>query len=272
MATNQTVLIDLDEIVKEKFGEGKVPRFLIRWIKKFIHQDFLNDYFRQGDVGVDFARGALNYLDARLTVEGLDKIPADGRYTFVGNHPLGGIDALGVIASIGEKFNGNIGFLANDFLMALKQLAEYNIPVNNTRGGGQSSDLPNQVNEAFRSDRQMILFPAGVCSRKVDGVIQDLPWKKTFITKSRMSERDVVPMWFSGHNSKRFYRLDRLSKLLKLKFNPATIALPDELYKGQHKDYTLVFGDPIPWQTFTKDRKDVEWAAWVREKVYELKK
>lgn len=270
MPTNRSVLIDLDEVIRRKFGANKLPRFAVSWLKKFIHQDYLNEYLRRGTVGIDFATGALEYFHATVTVEGLEDLPKDGRFTFAGNHPLGGIDALGVVSAIGSHFDGKIAFLANDFLMAFKQLDEYNIPVNKT--GGQSSSLPKRLDEAFASDRQIIVFPAGLCSRRIDGIVQDLPWKKTFITKSRASQRDVVPMWFSGENSKRFYRLDRLCKMLKIKFNLAMLTLPDEMYKGRNKSYRLVFGKPIPWQTFTKQKKDAEWAAWVRDKVYELKK
>ena len=270
MPANRSVLIDLDKVIESKFGPNKLPKFVVGWLKKFIHQDYLNEYLRRGDVGIDFARGALAYFEAPVSVEGLENIPKDGRFTFAGNHPLGGIDALGVVAAVGGHFDGNIAFLANDFLMAFKQLDEYNIPVNKT--GGQSAELPKRLDEAFRSDRQIIVFPAGLCSRKIDGVVQDLPWKKTFITKSRQSGRAVVPMWFSGQNSPRFYRLDKLCKMLGIKFNLAMLTLPDEMYKGQHKSYRLIFGKPIPAETFTADKKDAEWAAWVREKVYELKK
>jgi len=270
MAKNESMILDLDQVLEERFGKGKVPQFVVNWFKKFIHQDFMNEVFRQGKLGVDFCRCAVDYYDAHVTVEGLENIPDQGRFTFAGNHPLGGIDALSVIAEVGEKFNGNIVVPANDILMAVKPIAEYTIPVN--KFGGQSAALIGQINDAFNSDRQVIIFPAGSCSRKIDGVIQDLPWRKTFITKSRMSHRDVIPVWFSGHNSKRFYRIDWLQKRLGLKMNLAMLTLPDEMYKCRHKSYTLVFGKPIPWQTFTPEKRDNEWAAWVREKVYELKK
>ena len=270
MPGNETVLIDLDAIVKSRFGAKKVPQFLLNWLKKFIHQDHLNGFLRKGYLGVEFAEQSLVYYDASITVEGLDEIPVDGRYTFAGNHPLGGIDALSVIAKVGRKFDGNIMVPANDFLMAIKPIAEYTIPVN--KMGGQSSALVGLINEAFNSDRQVIIFPAGLCSRKIDGIVQDLPWKKTFITKSRMSQRDIVPVWFSGQNSRRFYFLDKLRNLLHLKLNIAMLTLPDELHKCQHKSYRLVFGKPIPWQTFTSEKRDAEWAAWVRQKVYELKR
>ena len=269
MPVNETVTLDLDAIVKNRFGDKKIPKPVLGWLKKFIHQDHMNGYLQQGWLGVDFAEQALVYYDIHLTVKGLDDIPTDGRYTFAGNHPLGGIDALSVIGQVGRKFDGNIVIPANDLLMAIKPIAAYTVPVN--KFGGQSADLVGKINEAFLSDRQVIIFPAGLCSRKIDGVVQDLPWKKTFITKSRMSQRDVVPVWFSGENSKRFYRIDKLRNLLKLKLNIAMLTLPDELHKTQHKSYTLIFGKPIPWQTFTAEKRDAEWAAWVRDKVYELK-
>ncbi|MBQ9548541.1 MAG: 1-acyl-sn-glycerol-3-phosphate acyltransferase [Bacteroidales bacterium] len=270
MPVNETTRIDLDDIVRSRFGAGKVPQFLLNALKRFIHQDHLNGYLEKGYLGVEFAEKLLDYYDVHLTVEGLENLPETGRYTFAGNHPLGGIDAMSVIGTVGRRYDGNIVVPANDFLMAIKPIAEYTIPVN--KMGGQSAALSGLINEAFQSDRQVIIFPAGLCSRKIDGVVQDLPWKKTFITKSRLSQRDVIPVWFSGCNSKRFYRLDRLRNLLKLKLNIAMLTLPDELYKCQHKSYKLVFGKPIPWQTFTTDKRDVEWAAWVRDKVYELKK
>ena len=270
MAVNETVQLDLDQIVNSRFGEKKIPRFVLGWLKKFIHQDHLNGFLKKGYLGVEFAEQSLVYYDADVKVEGLENIPEEGRFTFAGNHPLGGIDALSVIAKVGRKYNGNIVVPANDFLMAVKPIAEYTIPVN--KMGGQSAGLAGLINDAFNSDRQVIIFPAGLCSRRIDGKIQDPPWKKTFITKSRMSRRDIVPVWFSGRNSRRFYFLDKLQKMLHLKLNIAMLTLPDELFRSQHKSYRLVFGKPIPWQTFTPEKRDSEWAAWVREKVYELEK
>ena len=268
MPVNETVTLDLDAIVKQRFGDKKIPKPVLNWLKKFIHQDHLNGYLKQGWLGVEFAEQALVYYDIHLTVKGLENIPKDGRYTFASNHPLGGIDALSVIGQVGRKFDGRIVIPANDLLMAIKPIAEYTVPVNKL--GGQSADLVRMINEAFDSDRQVIIFPAGLCSRKIDGVVQDLPWKKTFITKSRHAHRDIVPVWFSGENSRRFYCIDKLRNLLKLKLNIAMLTLPDELYKTQHKSYTLVFGKPIPWQTFDKSKTPAEWAQFVKDKVYSL--
>jgi len=267
-AVNQTVLVDVDGIIAGRAGKRHYPAFVVRWIKSFVHQDFLNGYFRQGKLGIEFAEGALEYLRARVSVSGMENIPAEGRHTFVCNHPLGGIDALAVIALIGRAYDGSIRFSANDFLMNVKQLAEYMIPVN--KMGGQAASLIGQIDEAFASEHQIIWFPAGKCSRLIEGKVQDTPWRKTFISKSRQSGRDIVPMWFSGQNSNRFYRLDRLCTKLKIKTNLAMFCLPDELYRGQDKDYNLVVGKPIPIETFTPDKRDAEWAEEVRRRVYSL--
>ena len=165
----------------------------------------------------------------------------------------------------GEK---GIRLLVNDFLMALKGIQPLCIPVNKT--GAQARDLPQKVAEIYNSEANVVIFPAGLCSRKIDGKIQDLPWSKNFIKMSRQTERYVVPIHFIGQNSKRFYNVANLCKKLKLKFNFAMIFLPDELYRAQHGSYKVVFGDPIPAETFDKSRTDQQWAAWVREKVYQL--
>jgi hypothetical protein len=81
----------------------------------------------------------------------------------------------------------------------------------------------------------------------------------------------VIPVHFSGHNSDRFYNIARLCKKFNLKFNFAMLYLVDEMYKNVGKKFTVSFGEPIPWQTFTdKSKSHAEWAQWVQNKVYEL--
>ena len=73
------------------------------------------------------------------------------------------------------------------------------IPINKT--GSQSRDFPKMVEAGFASDNHIIMFPAGLCSRRQGGEIKDLEWKKTFVTKSIETHRDVVPLHFEGRNS-----------------------------------------------------------------------
>ena len=270
MPVNETVRLDLDEIVKSRFGEKKIPQFVLNWLKRFIHQDHLNGYLEKGYLGVEFAEKSLDYYDVHLTVEGLENVPDEGRFTFAGNHPLGGIDAMSLIGTVGRKYNGNIVIPANDFLMAIKPIAEYTLPVN--KMGGQSAELIGMINDAFNSDRQVIIYPAGLCSRKIDGIVQDLPWKKTFITKSVEHQRDIVPMHFYGRNSWRFDFWDWVGEVtgVNKKFPLAMAFLVDEMYRAQGKTYRVVIGKPIPWQTFDDSKKPIEWAAWMKDYVEKL--
>ena len=208
-----------------------------------------------------------------MDVKGLDELPSNegGRYfTIVSNHPLGGEDGVALGKLICHKYDSQMLYLVNDVLMNLKGLAPLCIPINKT--GAQSRNFPKMVETAFQSEKNMLMFPAGLCSRKRDdGTIRDLPWKKTFISKSIEYHRDVIPVHFSGHNSERFYNVARWCKRLNLKVNLAMLLLVDEMYKNVGKHFTVTFGQPIPWQTFTdKSKTPAEWAQWVQDRVYEL--
>ena len=182
--------------------------------------------------------------------------------------PLGGADGVVLGAVIGRHYDERICYLANELLMNLEGIAPLFVPINKT--GRQGREVPKMVEAAFAGDKHLIMFPAGLCSRKIDGVIQDVPWSKTFISKSVEHQRDIVPIHFGGRNSDFFYRLANISKRLGIKFNIAMLYLVDELFKAQHNTFTVRIGKPIPWQTFTKDKTPQQWAAEVRETVYQL--
>lgn len=259
--------VDIEKMFASKGGH--IPKFAVSWLKKFFHLDFINSYLVQGREGVDFCTGTLEYLDVKLDVRGLENVPADGTlYTFVSNHPLGGIDGVALGSIVGRQFGGKVRYLVNDLLMNIKGLAPICVPVNKL--GGQARNLPQLINEAFHSDNHMILFPAGLCSRRIDGKIQDLPWGKAFINKSVETQRAVVPVHFVANNSKRFYRIAAWCKRIGLKFNLAMAFLPDEMYRGRHGTFTVIFGKPINYTTFDKSRTPYGWAQWVREEVYKL--
>ena len=250
-----------------------VPRFAVNWLKHIIHQDEVNRFLWESRhlTGTEWLTECVHYLDMTLQIEGEENFPAkdDGRlYTFVSNHPLGGADGVALGSIIGRHYDGNFRYLVNDLLMNLPGLAPVSIPINKT--GKQSRDFPAMVEAGFSSTHHMLMFPAGLCSRKTDGQIHDLPWKKTFITKSVESHRDVVPIHFSGQNSEKFYRIANICKRLNLKFNVAMLFLVDEMYKNVGKTFRVAIGKPIPWQTFDKSKTPMEWAKFVQDTVYEL--
>lgn len=267
--------IDLDKVLADKMGARAkyVPGLLKSWLKKIIHQDEVNDFLWESrdKTGVEWLDACVKYLDMTLVVEGSENLPSkdDGRlYTFVSNHPLGGIDGVALGSIIGRHYDGNFRYLVNDLLMNLPGLAPLCIPINKT--GRQSRNFPAMVEAGFKSDHHMLMFPAGLCSRMTNGVIRDIPWKKTFISKSVEAQRDVVPIHFSGQNSNFFYKLANFCKRAGIKFNIAMLFLVDEMYKNVHGKFTVTIGKPIPWQTFDKSKSPAAWAQWVQDKVYEL--
>lgn len=272
MADNSIFLIDIDKIIREKAGKkaGRIPRFVVSYLKHIVHQEELNGFLRDNSdkVGVPFLEACMKFLDAKLDVHGLENLPEEGLCTFVSNHPLGGQDGVALGYLLGKHYDGKVKYLVNDLLMNLHGLAPLCIPINKT--GSQSRDFPRMVEEGFRSDSHIIMFPAGLCSRRQKGVIQDLAWKKTFISKSVETQRNVVPIHFEGRNSAFFYNLANLCKMVGLHFNVAMLYLADEMLKNRHKTFRVTIGKPIPWQTFDRSKSPAEWAAYVRDIVYKL--
>ena len=267
--------IDIDEIVRGKAGAKArfVPRFVLSWLKRIIHQDEVNEFILgEGDKqGMPWLDDCMEYLGTTLNVKGLENLPddSDGRlFTFVSNHPLGGPDGVALGHLLGHRYGGRIKYLVNDLLMNLHGLAPFFVPINKT--GKQSRNFPQLVEAAFGSPNHIIMFPAGLCSRRIGGQIHDLPWQKTFITKSVETQRDIVPIRFDGRNSDFFYRIANVGKRLGLKFNIAMLYLVDELYKNRGKTFDVTIGKPIPYSTFDKSRKPQEWAAYVEDIVYKL--
>ena len=275
MGNNTFFKIDIDQILDNKAGSKArfVPGFVRTWLKGIAHQDEVNGFLESAGnkQGVPWLDAVMEFLDVTLDIHGMENLPADAdgkRFTFVSIHPLGGPDGIAIGQVLGHRYDGRIRYLVNDLLMNLHGLAPLCVPINKT--GKQSRDFPRLVEAAFGSDNHIIMFPAGLCSRRQQGVIRDLPWNKTFVTKSVETQRDVVPIYFSGRNSDRFYNLANFGKRLGLKFNIAMLYLADETFKNRHKTFSLHIGKPIPWQTFDRSRKPAEWAAWVQEQVYQL--
>jgi 1-acyl-sn-glycerol-3-phosphate acyltransferase len=272
MTDEKQELIDLDRVVREKNPAlyGKIPRCCLSYLKKKIHQDELNDILIKysNREGVDFMESVVEYFGLDVRVNGLDNIERSGRYVFASNHPLGGLDGICLSAVIGKKFDKKIKYLVNDLLLHIRNLRPIFVPVN--KYGQQSKKAAEAIHEAFLSDDQIITFPAGLCSRRTNGKICDLNWKKNFIQKAVETERDIVPVYFDACNSNFFYRFANIRKRLGIKFNIELVLLPDEMFRNKNKTFTVTFGEPVPFQAFDKSKTTAEWAKYVKNKVYAL--
>ena len=127
--------IDIDRLLRSKLGDKAryVPRFLVNWLKKLIWEDRINEFLWESrdEVGVPWLKHGLRYLGNEIVVDGWENLPdaTDGmRFTFVSNHPLGGIDGIAIGTVLGDKYGENFKYLVNDLLMNLPGLAPLCIP------------------------------------------------------------------------------------------------------------------------------------------------
>lgn len=263
--------IDIDKIVGERATKRKVPKLVVNYLKKIAHQDEMNGFLSRNPEIKDFefVGAALKFLDMTMEVEGKENLPAaDGTYTFVSNHPLGGLDGLAIGYVLAQAYNGRVRYLSNDLLSNIDQMKGLFIPVNKV--GNQGKANAEMMRGFYESNNHLMTFPAGMCSRKVNGKITDMEWKKHFVAKAVEYHRDVVPIYFEGKNSRFFYNLANLRKFLKIKFNIEMMYLADEMFKQRGKHFKIKIGKPIPWQTFDKTKSYQEWAQWVKEIVYKM--
>lgn len=271
MSDNRTdYLLDINKVLGPKLVK-KLPRFAINFLKRRIHQDEINECIMKAEhyKGVGFFDEALNHLNITFKIRGEENLDLSKRYLFVCNHPLGGPEAL-IIGSVFRRLYGD-GFMVpvNHILANLKPLREFFVPVK-VYSSRQSRELGDQIAEMFKSDRQVLVFPAGLCARKIKGKVTEMPWKKMFVTQAKRYERDVVPMHISGFNSKKFFFFTKLSMLLKLKFNIGMLFLVDELFKKSGEEFIITIGKPVPYTTFDKSRTDIQWAAEIQNQVKKL--
>lgn len=264
--------IDIEKILSSKKPTlaRTIPRFIVNYLKKIVHQEELNDFLKKwGHLkNAELIEAGLRHFEIKYKVFGTENIPEKGRFIFVSNHPLGGLDGLVFIYELSKRFP-DIKFPVNDILTNIENLSGIFIPVN--KHGSQGKNAARMMEEAYASDSQILYFPAGLCSRKNKGIIKDLQWHKSFISKAIQHKRDIVPAYFSGRNSDFFYNLSNVRKFLGIKVNIEMLYLADEMFRQKGKEIQLIFGKSIPRETFDKTKSALEWADWIKTETYNLK-
>jgi putative hemolysin len=165
---------------------------------------------------------------------------------------------------------GSSRSISNDFLMEVTPLKDWFVPINKV--GSQSRESINRLEQLYLSKDQILIFPAGLCSRKIKGKITDLKWQKHFIQKAVQFKIDVIPFFFEGKNSNFFYNLAKIRKFFRIKLNIEMMFLVDEMFKHQNKTFKIYFGRPIPYSTFDQTKKPIEWADEVKRITYQIPK
>lgn len=262
--------VDIEAAFKAH-SKMQLPKFALNYLKKIVHEKEINTFIQTTEhpEGKYFFKASLDFFNITYEVKGAENISNDKPLIFTGNHPLGGPEALIIGAYFVERFDDAFLVPVNSILAYLKPLRDFFVPVN-AIGGRQSREIGNRMSSMFESEKQILVYPAGVCAKKEQGKIVEQPWKKMFVSKARTYQRDVVPVHCTGQNSWWYYFMSKLSKFLGLKVNLGMLYLADELFKQRDKKFTLTFGEPIAWDSFDKRKTDIQWAADVREKTMAL--
>lgn len=263
--------IDIEKIIKSQKSKvlRALPKFLVNYIKRIVHQDEINAVLRKHHekTGVEFIDAVLEDFKISYSVKNTENIPTGKRYIFAANHPLGGFDGLTLISAV-EHHIGPSQAVINNLLMNLPNLRPLFVGVN-TQGISSKSEV-KQLEKALLSDYQIIMFPAGFVSRRRKGKIRDLEWKKTFVNKAVASQRDIVPVHITGRLSKFFYNLENTRTFFGIKTNIEMFYLADETMKQRNEVLDITFGKPISYKTFNKRCRQKEWAQKVWAVVYAL--
>jgi putative hemolysin len=263
--------IQIDEIFKTKNpGLYKwLPGIVLRYIKNVVHENDINAIMaKNGHLqGLDFVNALIDEFGVEVVLKGEENIPLDRPVIFASNHPLGGLDGIAFMYALG-KYRSDIRFLVNDLLTNIKNFEPMFIPVN--KHGANSREVTRLIEDTYAGEHAVLVFPAGLVSRKQPQGIMDLEWHKSFIRKSKKYNKDVVPVFIEGKNSEFFYNLAKFRKKLGVKANIEMFYLPDEMFSQRGKKVTIHIGKPISYQYFDQSKSEKEWADEVKRQVYQL--
>ncbi len=248
------IRIDLEAVLRAKMRR-RLPRFVVRWLEQVICQKQLNDMLEYAYPrrGADFCRAVMEHLDISLRIVDEQLLPsaANRRVTIISNHPLGGLDGMALIDYVAHRYGCEPLFVVNDLLMAVEPLSDVFVPIN--KHGSQSRRAALALEDAMAGERPVLVFPAGLCSRKIGGKITDLPWNKMFVQKSRQYGRTIIPLHFQAENSTKFYRTATWRKRLHIPFNIEMALLPGEVFRSKGKTFSIICGSPVEPSTLPTD-------------------
>ncbi|MBW3466660.1 1-acyl-sn-glycerol-3-phosphate acyltransferase [Arthrospiribacter ruber] len=263
--------IDIENVLKDKNpGLHKwMPGFVLSYLKRIVHEKDINQVMANiGHLqGMDFVNALVDEFGVEVTLTGEENIPLDRSVIFASNHPLGGMDGIAFMYALG-KYRQDIRFLVNDILTNIKNFEPMFVPVN--KHGANSREVSKLIEETYAGEHAVLVFPAGLVSRKQTGGVKDLEWKKSFISKAKRYKKDIVPVYIEGKNSDFFYNLARFRKQLGIKANIEMLYLADEMFSQRGKKVVIHIGKPISYQYFDKSKTENEWAEEVKELVYQM--
>ena len=218
---------------------------------------------------IDFLNGIVDDLQIKFEIpeEDYKRLPKNGAYITISNHPLGGIDGILLLKLMLEK-EPNFKIIANFLLHRIEPLKQYIMPVNPFENHKDKKSSVLGIKETLRhlSDGKPLgMFPAGEVSSYKDGqLIVDKPWEEGAIKVIRKAQVPVVPIYFHAKNSNLFYLLSKISGTLR------TAKLPSELFSQKNRVIKVRIGKPISVAEQNEYENIDAYSEFLRKKTYML--
>ena len=218
---------------------------------------------------VAFLNGILDDLQIKFEIpeEDLKRLPKDGAYITISNHPLGGIDGVLLLKLMLER-EPNFKIIANFLLHRIHPLKKYIMPVNPFENLKDAKSSVVGIKETFRhlSDGKPLgIFPAGEVSTYKDGKLMvDKPWEEGAIKVIRKAQVPVIPIYFHAKNSRLFYLLSKISGTFR------TAKLPSEVFSQKNRVIKVRVGKPISVTEQNEYKTLEEYSEFLRKKTYML--
>ncbi len=220
---------------------------------------------------VDFLNAILKDLEIKFEIpeEDLKRLPKEGAYITISNHPLGGIDGVLLLKLMLER-EPNFKIIANFLLHRIAPLKKYIMPVNPFENHKDVKSSVVGIKETLRhlSDGKPLgMFPAGEVSTYKDGKLMvDKAWEEGAIKVIRKAQVPVVPIYFHAKNSRLFYLLSKISDTMR------TAKLPSELLTQKDRIIKVRVGKPISVAEQNEHKTIEEYSEFLRKKTYMLAK
>ncbi|WP_298474537.1 lysophospholipid acyltransferase family protein [uncultured Maribacter sp.] len=219
--------------------------------------------------GIAFLDAILEYyeIDFEIPEEDFRRLPKDGSYITISNHPLGGIDGV-LLMKLLVSHRSDFKIIANFLLNRIAPMEPYILPVNpfeNNKDAKSSIAGFKSAMSHLRAGHPLGIFPAGeVSTYKDEKLIVDKPWEEPALKLIRKAEVPVVPIYFHAKNSSLFYRLSKISDVFR------TAKLPSEIYSQKNRPIKVRIGQPISVKTQKEQSTLEEFTELLRKKTYIL--
>jgi putative hemolysin len=218
---------------------------------------------------VEFLNAILDEFQIKFEIpeEDFKRLPKEGAYITVSNHPLGGIDGILLLKLMLEK-EPNFKIIANFLLHRIEPMKPYIMPVNpfETHKDAKSSVVGiKETLKHLKDGKPLGMFPAGEVSTYKDGKLMvDKPWEEGAIKVIKKAQVPVVPIYFHAKNSRLFYILSKISDTLR------TAKLPSELLTQKNRVIKVRIGKPISVAEQSEYESIESYSEFLRKKTYML--